>query len=134
MKNYSKPMILPNEELAEGVYAASGCWTITGYEHQGNIDVGRDSYVFQLSAKHNQESGHGNVYTITITFDQPVTFDFCTDAQYSSGNGTKTLVLTRTNGATNPGEGVGLGSLYVKYAGNGPKPDSIAITYVKMTD
>ncbi len=29
MKEYSKPTILINEELSEGVYAASGCYTIT---------------------------------------------------------------------------------------------------------
>ena len=28
MKNYEKPVVMVNEGLAEGVYAASGCWTI----------------------------------------------------------------------------------------------------------
>jgi hypothetical protein len=134
MKNYSKPIILPNEELAEGVYAASGCWTITGWEHQANLDTGRNDYRFQLSAQHNGESGHGTKYTIKVTFDQLVNYESCATASYVSGNGTDTLILTRLNGATNPNEGVGFGDLYVKYAGSGSNPDAISITYVTMTD
>ena len=34
MKEYSKPTILINEELSEGVYAASGCYTVTTRVHQ----------------------------------------------------------------------------------------------------
>ena len=36
MKDYVKPVVLVNEELAEGVYAASGsdCYTVTTNIHQ----------------------------------------------------------------------------------------------------
>lgn len=34
MTNYESPVILRTEELAEGVYLASGCYTASAYIHQ----------------------------------------------------------------------------------------------------
>ncbi len=133
-KQYIPPSIIPNEELTEGVYASSGCWTINARQHQTNLDVGRNNYCFQIDAKHANVSGHGTTYTITITFDHPVVFDSSGSVQYSSGNGTNTLILSRTNGATNPNENIGLGDLYVKYAGTGTSPVSLRIVSIFMTD
>ena len=34
MVKYSKPMVTVDQGLAEGVYAASGCYTASAYIHQ----------------------------------------------------------------------------------------------------
>lgn len=57
MKNYEKPMILVNEEFAEGVYAASGAL--------GGADTASVSDV-KLTQKGNQYN-KVNTYTVTIT-------------------------------------------------------------------
>ena len=42
MAKYEKPMVIANDELAEGVFAASGCYTVTWKKHQDNQE-GRTS-------------------------------------------------------------------------------------------
>lgn len=79
---YQKPIIIANDELAEGVYAASGsrtCYTATAYIHQ-KPEIGRGDYRIQVNAVHNATDGHTNdLQTLHITFNQEVT--------YSSSNG-----------------------------------------------
>ena len=47
MKKYERPVVMVNEELAEGVYAASGCWTSGAENHQTRA-TGRDNFCFQV--------------------------------------------------------------------------------------
>lgn len=55
MKTYAKPMILANDELAEGVYAASGgntsgdCWTVSASSEQ---EWNGAEHVFEVKAVH----------------------------------------------------------------------------------
>ena len=66
MKNYEKPVVMINEELAEGVYAASGvtyyddCYTVTIKEIKQELQDGRMSYVRKLSdaTQDTQEASH----------------------------------------------------------------------------
>lgn len=70
MKNYEKPVVLVNEELAEGVYAASGdCWTasVKSFRQVGDSN----EYWVDMLFCHNGEEGHSNV-TFTATFNQDV--------------------------------------------------------------
>ena len=73
MKNYEKPVVLMNEELAEGVYAASGdgdCWTLTYTVPQRWNGEGM---VIELVATHSTELQHLSLGTVvTVTFDQPI--------------------------------------------------------------
>ena len=73
MKNYEKPVVLMNEELAEGVYAASGdgdCWTLTYSVPQRWNGEGM---VIELVATHSTELQHLSLGTVvTVTFDQPI--------------------------------------------------------------
>ena len=57
MKNYEKPMILVNEELAEGVYAASGVLSGAGIASVSDV---------ALTQEGNQWN-KVNTYTVTIT-------------------------------------------------------------------
>lgn len=47
MVKYSKPMVTVDQGLAEGVYAASGCYTASAYIHQ-TPHTGRGDYRIQV--------------------------------------------------------------------------------------
>lgn len=109
MSNYVKPVVSLDEGMAEGVYAASGCYTVTTNIHQ-KPETGRGDYRIQMNgvhaAAHTKEA-----QTLTITFNQEVT--------YSSSNGTLVGSNTGTTisiGYTyhqNPNDNIGLGDLVV---------------------
>lgn len=72
MKTYEKPIAVVNDELSEGVYAASGgassadCWTIDVKSVQD-----WDGYynVFEVSCKHTKAVKHISASTtVTLTF------------------------------------------------------------------
>lgn len=122
MCNYCKPFVLMNEELAEGVYAASGapaakfggpdCWTVNAYIHQWP-ETGRDSYVIQTTGTHLNPDHHLSNIQITYHFNQTVTFESCNGGTLV-GNGTSSsITLERNIGTPNSNEGLGLGDLYV---------------------
>ena len=100
MSTYEKPMVMVNEELAEGVYACSGCWS-------GRVKKFRkvegDKYAVDLDYKHDGSQGHSNV-TMEVTFNQDVS------VVVFNGNGTcecygDTLIISWES--FNPTEGYG---------------------------
>lgn len=109
MNNYDKPMILANEELAEGVYAASGTigpgggeWKVNSAKVDGSSPTGQ--YPGYTYVNINLTPGSSSSCTVTISFT-----DLVTDAQLGneslaswslslpSGGGT-TLTATLTGG------------------------------------
>ena len=55
MVKYSKPMVTVDQGLAEGVYAASGCYTASAYIHQ-TPHTGRGDYrITGKMEKHNAD-------------------------------------------------------------------------------
>lgn len=64
MKNYEKPMVLVNEELAEGVYAASGCFTGGGKVAQQLNGY----YIYEISMRHDADHHSENSCEVTVTF------------------------------------------------------------------
>ena len=132
MKNYVKPMVLVNDELAEGVYAASGdC-----YEYWARItqtpELGRPNYCIQIDGVHNAADGHhSSERQFKLVFNQPVTY-ISSNACTVTGSGTSTLVFTfeKSNGSYhhNAQDNAGLGQLYVDSA-EGLAIVSIASTY-----
>ena len=99
MKNYSKPIVLLNEELAEGVYAASGsssaCYTVDAYIDQVP-ETGREYYVIKWNANHNAPDHHGTEQILTVHFNQPASHyvnPWWSDPNdpYYSGDGSTTL-------------------------------------------
>lgn len=72
MKKYSKPTIFVNDEDSEGVYAASGCYSITVNVHQ-KPQNGRGDYRIQVNGIH--KSNHTrDAQTMTISFNMPVVY------------------------------------------------------------
>ena len=115
MKNYEKPVVMINEELAEGVYAASGvtyyddCYTVTIKEIKQELQDGRMSYCIQYDAIHTADH-HGGLQQLIITFDRPV--EHVSGGTLVSGNNTRTLTLDYSY-HQNPSDKVGNGALYV---------------------
>lgn len=71
MKNYEKPIVMINEDMAEGVYAASGdCWTIRVERDQA--DAGGYS-TYRMYADHSTALQHiSQATTITVTFSTQI--------------------------------------------------------------
>lgn len=109
MSNCVKPVVSLDEGMAEGVYAASGCYTVTTNIHQ-KPETGRGDYRIQVNGVHAADHTK-EAQTLTITFNQEVT--------YSSSNGTLVGSNTGTTisiGYTyhqNPNDNIGLGDLVV---------------------
>lgn len=74
MKTYEKPVVLANEELAEGVYAASGagdCWTVDWATTQ---DWNGQAHVFEIKIVHTTAVQHiSTATTVVYTFSNSVT-------------------------------------------------------------
>ena len=114
MSKYVKPVISLDEGMAEGVYAASGCYTTSAYIHQTN-ETGRHDYRIQVNGKHASDHTRES-QTLTISFNQNV--------EYVSG-GTSLIKLSYHQ---NPNDNIGFGDLIVK------SDEGLAITGVSITD
>lgn len=127
MANYSKPMVTVDQGLAEGVYAASGCYTATANIHQ-TPQTGRGDYRIQVNGKHNADHTK-EAQVLTISFNLPVTYVSCNGngASLQSGDGTHTLVIN-LGYRQNPTDNIGFGDLVVT------ADKGLAITGVSITD
>jgi len=119
MKNYQKPVVIANNELAEGVYAASGdCYSFTADIKQ-KPELGNPCYVIQIDGKHEADDGHhSSERTVRLVFNQPVEY-VSSNAASVSGDGTSSLDLTFVDGVNgsyhnNGVDNIGLGQLKVK--------------------
>lgn len=113
MDNYEKPTILANEEIAEGVYTASGadCYTVTAYIHQ-SPEEGRGDYRIQVDGIHAAEDNHhSGKQTLVLSFNQPVVYSW-SNGTLAGGDGTASISIDYTyhnNGYDN----IGLGDVIV---------------------
>lgn len=123
MKNYEKPVVLANEELAEGVYAGSGdCYSFKSRIVQWP-ETGNQVYCIQIDGTHNASDGHhSSERTVRVVFNQPVKY-VSSNAAVVTGDGTTQLDLTFIDGFNgsyhnNGDDKIGLGQLKVS-AGDG---------------
>lgn len=124
MKTYSKPVVTVDSGLAEGIYAASGCYTATANIHQ-KPEVGRGDYRIQVNGQHKAD--HSNdAQTLTISFNQTVTY-VSSQGSLVSGNTGTTLIINYTY-HNNQTDNIGLGDLVVT------SDAGLEITSVKITD
>lgn len=132
MTDYEKPAVLANEDVAEGVYAASGtevtndCWTVDVTQDQS--DAGGYS-TYRVAARHTPAVVHISTKTVvTVVFNGPVT-----RAEYEgfdvavSGN---TVTLTRESHANAYNSGDNFNSLLKIWpAGLGVTSTGISCTH-----
>lgn len=117
MKNYEKPVVLVNEDVTEGVYAASGCYSTTWTKHQV-VQNGRINYKFQINAVHNAEHTC-NKQRWTVTFSTAVDGVEETNGDTSSVTGIGTNVIQYYTGYWNNEEdNIGAGNLTVTTPGD----------------
>ena len=99
MKTYEKPVVIENEDLAEGVFAASGdsgsssdCWTVSGRSVQ---DWNGSHNVFEMSAVHSTGVTHITTQvTFIYTFSTPIT-DAYAEAGFSTTVSGNTVTVVR---------------------------------------
>lgn len=98
MKGYEKPVAVINNELSEGVYAASGanasagnCWSVTPYSVQ---DWNGSHHVFEIHCTHSNSVEHiSSASTVTLTFSNTVIDAF---SEFSSSYGGNSVTIVRT--------------------------------------
>lgn len=125
MRKYVKPIAVVNSNLAEGVYAASGCYTATAYIHQTPEGGGQGTYRIQVDGIHKADHTK-EAQTLTITFNQSVKYESSQGKLTSAATGT-TLVINYTY-HQNLQDNIGLGDLVVT-SGAG-----LAINDVRISD
>lgn len=118
MKDYVKPIVLANEELAEGVYAASGdggnggdCYTVTAYIHQ-TPETGRGDFRLQVNGVHNAVGHHSTAQVLVLYFNQPVTYK-SSNGSLAGGDGTSELRISYSY-HNNEYDNIGLGDVVVE--------------------
>lgn len=121
MRTYERPVAIANDELAEGVYMASGdsicdddCYTVTAHIHQ-TPETGRKDYRIQVNATHAAPDGHhSGQQTLVLAFNQPVEY-VSSNGKLKSGNNTNTLKIDYSY-HNNGNDNIGLGDVVVKSA------------------
>lgn len=119
MTNYEKPIVLSNEDLAEGVYAASGvpgsgadCYTVTAYIHQ-TPETGRGDFRIQVNAVHAAlDDHHSGKQVLVLYFNQAVTYKG-SNGTLDGGDGTASISIAYAY-HNNAYDNVGLGDVIVE--------------------
>lgn len=119
MKKYERPVVMVNEELAEGVYAASGatCYLVDGFGCQKPYSIegtNMKAWTVHVDGEHNDPGHHSSYREVTIVFNYPVWVEkYESNTTLISGDGTNTIVvsLNHHNGFVDT---IGLSGLVVK--------------------
>jgi uncharacterized Zn-binding protein involved in type VI secretion len=113
MRNYTQPIIVKNNELAEGVYAASGeCYSVNFQIHQ-KPEIGRGDYRIQVNGMHAATDGHhSGEQVLTINFNIPVIYKG-SNGTLIGGDGTNTISI-KYNYHNNQNDNIGLGDVIVE--------------------
>ena len=120
MSTYKKPIVLMNEDLAEGVYAASGgaasseCWTAEARIHQ-RPETGRGDYRLQVDCKHLNidPDNHLSSAEVTIVFNQPVSLENAGGSGWRVVGSGNAITVAFNIGTYNKNESKGYGDLIV---------------------
>ena len=124
---YEKPLVLDNNDIAEGVFTSSGmintCYSVSANIHQ-RPETGRGDYRIQVNAQHNADHNN-NGQILTISFNQPVLHK--SGGSLIDGGGTPTLRI-QYNYFQNRTDNIGLGDLVVE------SEPGLEITGISMSD
>lgn len=124
MSIYSKPVVIIDEDTAEGVYAASGCYTVNANIHQ-SPQSGRGDYRIQVNASHSSDHTCSE-QILTLTFNQEVTYTNSTGTLVGSGTGNS--ISIKYAYWNNPNDNIGLGEVIVS------SEAGLALIAARMTD
>lgn len=114
---YEKPIVLVNEELAEGVYAASGaaagedCYSVSARIHQ-TPETGRGDYRIQVDGVHAAGDGHhSGEQILVLSFNQAVEYQ-SSNGDLDGGDNTASISI-KYNYHNNGNDNIGLGDVVV---------------------
>ena len=117
MDNYEKPAVLANEDLAEGVYTASGddadedCYSVSAYIHQ-RPETGRGDFRIQVNGVHAAGNGHhSGAQLLVLYFNQPVEY-VSSNGSLSGGDGSSSISIDYSY-HNNAYDNIGLGDVVV---------------------
>ena len=119
MKNYERPVVVINDDLAEGVYAASGatCYTVSGFGCQDPYaiaDTSLNAWTVHVDGVHNDPGHHSLYREVTVVFNYPVTVHSKeSNTTVISGDGTNTITVS-LNHHNNSSDNIGLSGFVVK--------------------
>ncbi len=126
MKNYEKPVVVVNEGLAEGVYAASGSVRAIGDDGCWQVDVSftahADHCEVQIACVHpNPNPTHASSITVEIVFNKSVMYN---DKEVGS-----VLTLVGGPGTSNSNENVTWNIQVYAADGNNAGVSIVSATY-----
>lgn len=111
---YIKPLFEITNDTTEGVYMASGCYTVTSVNTQ-KPQTGRGDYRIQVNATHksNHTCEHQRLY---VSFNQNIIYK-SSNGTLVSGSGTPHIAIDFYY-HNNPTDNIGLGDLVVEAENN----------------
>lgn len=121
MSSYEKPVLVELDETVEGVYAASGCYTVTARIHQQANNI----YRIQVDAKHDTTHSCSK-QTLFLSFNMPVEYQGSSGTLRGSSAGTQ--IAIDYSYWNNPKDNIGLGDVTVS------AEEGLVITGAWMTD
>lgn len=103
MKNYERPIVMINEDLAEGVYAASGdCWTVS---HESKQDHNGQGHVWEITIVHALNLQHiSDASTVVLTFNYPIVSASAQEYSCTVSGNTVTIYRERLGDAYTSGD------------------------------
>lgn len=132
MRVYKKPIITLNTDIAEGVYAASGCLVgrIADESYEGGMG---NKYRFAVYYTHETKEHSNTAQTVVVKLNAPVNVvDGNAQNFFQRGNGTDTLTFVRNSRMNNSDADQGMFNVVVQpVAGDA---SSLKATLVSVTD
>ena len=132
MRTYTKPVVIVDNGLAEGVYAASGCLVgrIADESYEGGMG---NKYRFAVYYTHETKEHSNTAQTVVVKLNAPVNVvDGNAQNFLQSGNGTDTLTFVRTSSMNNSGSDEGMFNVVVQPVSG--DASSLKATLVSVTD
>lgn len=132
MKNYVKPLVVANEELAEGIYADSGTgasWKV-GNDNENNGETGPYDTLDKLDFKYSEEGVVPAQCSVTVVYNQSIKYfdwGFNPDARFYSGTITGSTVTFTFNPGDDP-EDKTYPFIYAKATGENGRPTIIKVS------
>lgn len=106
--NYQKPVAIMNDDISEGIYAASGCYTVMTRIHQ-KPETGRGDYRIQVDASHSANHTCSK-QVLTLMFNKPVVYvSSCGKATQQNGR----IIQIEYNYWNNEIDNIGFGDVVV---------------------
>jgi len=103
MNKYEKPVIMINEELAEGVYAASGavssCWWIDKAQKE-NYDNVWQNFRFEIKHANEDHARTGDSITVVLNFSGDITAAQSWDVSGVSCSGSSVIITGALSSVT----------------------------------